>query len=217
MTAKNLSTLATDVIEISGITATNVVNAYRFGGERLIGVVDKGFVKAVAPVGSAFGKALRSSLIGGQKRVSDYVLQGLHLGTDGAQRAIGVAVDLASKSVGLWAANAVRVDRASKLNALGTFNRVAMPAAQLVQQVAERLEDGSGQLVRSLSGKAVPVKAVATRKLNAATRRAAATRKQLTKAATRNVKRAVDKVVAGQPVRASSRPRRAARKTQAAA
>lgn len=213
MSTKNLSTIANHVIETTGITATNVINTYRLGGERLIGILDQGFVKAAAPVGSAFGKTVRSNLIDGGKRVSDYVLHGLHLGTDGAQRAVGVAVDLASKSVGFWAASAVRVDHASKLNALGTFNRVAMPAARLVQQVAERLEDSSSQLVRSVSGKDLPAKAVATRKLSAATRRAAATRKRLTKTATRRV----SKAVAATTARTATGARRAARKSKGAA
>ena len=31
MSQKNLSTVATDVIATNGITATNVINSYRFG------------------------------------------------------------------------------------------------------------------------------------------------------------------------------------------
>ena len=36
MTAKNLSRVATDVIQAYGITATNVINTYRYGGERIM-------------------------------------------------------------------------------------------------------------------------------------------------------------------------------------
>ena len=37
MSNKNLSTVATEVIAAYGITATNVINSYRYGGERLFG------------------------------------------------------------------------------------------------------------------------------------------------------------------------------------
>jgi hypothetical protein len=187
MSAKNLSTVANNVIETYGITATNVINAYRFGGERVIGFVDTRIASAVAGAPSVFGNGLRSNLMAGQKRVSSYSVKSLRLGTDSAQRAVGVAVDLATKGVNVMAAGAVRFERAASLNALDTLNRVAMPAAELVSQLAEKLEDGSSELVRRVTGKAMPAKALATRKLNATTLEAAATRKQVTRGAKKRV------------------------------
>lgn len=121
--------------------------------------------------------------IGGQQRVSDLYVKGLHIGTDGAQSVVGVAVDLANKSVSLVASNASRLDRRAKLNALSKINRVAMPAASVLVTVAERIEESSSELVKRVSGKPMPAKAVATRKLNAAKRKAATTRKRITKTA----------------------------------
>ena len=160
-------------------------------GERLIGFVDSSFATAVTRGQSVYGKGVVSNLIGGQQRVSGYSVKGLHLGTDGAQRAVGVAVDLATKGVGFVAANAGRFDRASNLNALDTLSRVAMPAAELVGKVADSLEQGSGQLVRRVSGKRVPAQAVARRKLATSQRKAALARKQVTKTASRQVDKAV--------------------------
>ena len=190
MTTKNLSTVVADVIQTYGITATNIINAYRFGGERFIGYVDTRIASAVSGVPSAFGTSLRSNLQDGHQRVSSFSVKGLHLGTDSAQRVVGAAVDLAAKGVSVIATNAVRVERAANLNALDTLNRVAMPAAELVSQVAAKLEQGSSTLVRRISGTAMPAKAVATRKLQASTRDAAATRKQVT----RSVKKQVSEV-----------------------
>ncbi len=191
MSTKNLSTVATHVIQAYGITATNVINTYRFGGERVIGYFDQRFASAVSLGASSLGKSTRSSLIDNQQRVSGFTVKGLHLGTDRAQSAVGVAVDLATKGVSLVAANAKRLDRNANLNVLGKLTRVAMPAATLLSTVAERMEDGSSELVKRVAGKPVPAKAVATRKLNASKRKAAATRKQITKAATEQVDQAV--------------------------
>ncbi len=187
MTAKNLSTVVADVIQTYGITATNIINAYRFGGERFIGYVDTRIASAVSGVPAAFGKGLRSSLHDGHQRVSSFSVQSLHRGTDRAQRVVGVAVDLAAKGVNLMASNAVRVEQAANIDALDTLNRVVMPAAELVSQVAEKLEQGSSQLVRHAAGTAVPAKAVATRKLKTSTREAAAVRKQVTRSAKKQV------------------------------
>lgn len=188
MSAKNLSTVAADVIETYGLTATNVINAYRFGGERFIGFVDTRVASAVSGKRNAFGGGLRSLLVDSQKRVSGYSVNALQAGTDSAQRAVGMAVDLATKGLSVVAASAVRVERAANVNALDTFNRVAMPAAELVSQVADKLEEGSSALVRRVAGNGIPAQAVASRKLKTTTRQAAASRQDVTRSAKKQVK-----------------------------
>lgn len=191
MSNKNLSTVATQVIEASGMAATNVINTTRFGGERVIGYFDERFASAVTRGASSLGKSTRSSLIDNQQRMSGFYVKGLRLGTDRAQSAVGVAVDLATKGVSLVATNAKRLDRRVNLNALDKLTRVAMPAATLLSSVAERLEEGTTELVKRVAGKTMPAKAVATRKLNASRRKAATTRRRVTKAASQQVDQAV--------------------------
>ena len=191
MSNKNLSTVATQVIEASGMAATNVINTTRFGGERVIGYFDERFASAVTRGASSLGKSTRSTLIDNQQRVSGLYVKGLRLSTDRAQSAVGVAVDLATKGVSLVATNAKRLDSRVNLNALDKLTRVAMPAATLLSSVAERLEEGTTELVKRVAGKSMPAKAVATRKLNTAKRKAAVTRRQVTKAASQQVDQAV--------------------------
>jgi hypothetical protein len=212
MTNKNLSSVATDVIATYGITATNVINTYRFGGERVAGFVDQRFASVVNRGAAALRKDLRLNLIDSQQRVSGYCVKGVHFGTDQAQNAVGVAVDLATKGVSLVATNAERIDRAANLNALATLNRVAMPAADLVNRVAERIEEGSSELVKRVSGKAMPAKALATRRLKASTSKATATRKRVTTAATRKA----NEIVAETATETSNAARRVARQARAA-
>ena len=196
MSNANLSTAATSVISAYGITATNVINSTRFGGERLVEFVDSQFAQVVNRGASALRQGLRSSLIESQQRVSGYCVKGVHFGTERAQNVVGTAVDLATKGVSLVASNAARIDRAANLNALGTLNRVALPAVQFAVLVAERIEEGSSDLVRRVAGKPVPAKAVATRKLRSTTSKAAATRKRVTKAVTETANEQVQNVAA---------------------
>lgn len=205
--SKQLSTVATEVIEAYGITAINVINTYRFGTDRVIGFVDQRFADAVNRSTPMIGKDLRANLIDAQQRLSGYYVKGLHFGTDRAESAVGVAVDLATKGVSLMAANAER------FGATDVLNRVAMPAANVVSQVVERIEQGSSALVTRVAGKAVPAKAVASRKLNTVTTKAAVARKKVTKAATKRV----SKVVAKTATSTSNAARRVARKAKATA
>ena len=213
MSTKNLSAVATDVIESYGITAINVINAYRFGGERMIKYVDGQFETAVNRGAPLLNEQMRSNMIGSQQRVSGYYVKGLQMGAERAEAVVGTAVDLASKGVSLVAANAERLDEKSSLKALETLNRVAMPVANVFEQVVDRIEKGSEILVERVAGNHMPVKAVATRKLSSATREAAATRKRVVKATTKRVGKAVAKTA----TETSNAARRVARKATAAA
>jgi len=207
MSTTNISTVAANVIATYGITATNVINCYRFGGERLISFVDARIAMALDR-GAALNKGIRTNLASGQQRVCDYSVKGVQLGTDRAQSVVGVAVDLATKGVSLVAANAERLDRVANLSTLSTLNRIAMPVAQVIGTVADRIEDVSSALVRRAAGNAMPAKAVATRKLNETTGKAAAARQRITKRATKQV----SDVVVDVATETSNAVRRVARK-----
>lgn len=229
MSTKNLSSVATQVIGAYGMTATNVINTYRYGGERVVGFIDERFATVVNRSGAALSQNLRTSLIDKLQRVSGIYVKGLHLGTDRAQSVVGVAVDLATKGVNVVASNARRLDRSANLNALDTLNRVAMPAATLINSVAAGIEEGSTELVKRVAGKRMPTKALATRKLNTAKRKAATARKQIVKTATEQVEKAVatrkkvtkvatkrvSQAVADTATQTSNAARRVARKAEA--
>ena len=61
MSQKNLSSMATDVISTYGITATNVINTYRFGGER----VDSAEVEVGLDTERVFLELAEAFLLGG--------------------------------------------------------------------------------------------------------------------------------------------------------
>jgi hypothetical protein len=179
MSKKNLSSVATAVIESYGNTAINVINAYRVGGERVIGFFDQRFEAAVNTGAARLSDELRDNLIGTEKRISGYYSRGLQLGTDRAESAVNTAVELASKGVDRIAANAERFDQATKFGALEAINRVALPAATAVSEVVERIEEGSSQLVKRVAGQPAVVKA-AVKQVKAVRKAAAKTAKKAT-------------------------------------
>ena len=161
MSKSNLSSVASAVIESYGNTAINVINAYRAGGERVIGFVDQRFEAAVNTGAARLSDELRGNLIDTERRISGFYAKGLQVGSERAESAVSSAVELAHKGVERIAANAERFDQATKLGALEAFNRLALPAANAVSQVVERIEEGSSQLVQRVAGEPEVVKAVA--------------------------------------------------------
>ena len=189
MSSKNLYSVAAAVIESYGNTAVNLINAYRVGGERVIGFVDQRFASAVNTGAARLSDELRANLIGTEKRISSYYTRGLQFGSERAESAVSTAVEFASKGVDRLAANAERFEQATKLGALPLFQRVALPAAEAVSQVVVRFEEGSSQLVKKVAGQPAVVKAAkkpvkAVRKTAAKTaRKAVATQKAVVRKA----------------------------------
>jgi hypothetical protein len=160
MRPQTLSTVATAVVHSYSHTALNMINAYRTGGERVLGFVDQQFASAVNMGATRLSDDTRASLINTEKRISGYYAKSLQLSTDRAETVVDTATELVSKGITVIAANADRFDQATKLGALNALNRVAMPAATVLGQVAEKIETGSSQLAKKVAGQPAVVQAV---------------------------------------------------------
>ena len=173
MTIQNLSTVASDVITSYGNTAVNVINAYRAGGQRVIGFVDQRFESVVNRRALPLSTSVRGNLVTMQKTISGYYAKGIQLSSGGAETVVHTVVDLAGKGVERIAANAISFDKAYRTSALDTLSSVVLPGAHVVSKVADKIEQGATQVAEKIAG--APVKA------SPAKRRAA--RKPLAKAA----------------------------------
>ena len=160
MRQQTLSTVATAVVNAYSHTALNMINAYRTGGERVLGFVDQQFATAVNAGAQRLSDDVRATLISTEKRITGYYVKGLQLSTDRAETVVDTATEMASKGIVVIAANADRFDQATKFGALNALNRVAMPAATALGQVAEKIESGSSQLAKKVAGELAVVKAV---------------------------------------------------------
>ncbi len=197
MTAKNLSTVATDIVENYGKTAINAITTYRVGTERLINFVDHRVAAAAVGGASRLGGQLRANVVDTQKRVRGLYLKGVTTSATRAQGFVTTAVRVASKGIERFAAYASRAVGESAQNSVQVLARAALPAANAVSNVAERLEIGSDRLVkrvaegRSAIERPVVVRKTATRtKVLASKRKIGAQKARPAKAAKRATKRA---------------------------
>jgi len=175
MTAKNLATVTTELIESYGNTAKNVINAYRVGNERAVSYVDQSWAAAVKKTGTRLSADVRGNALAAQKKISALYAQGVTLTSDGADLAVNKAVELAEKGVVQVAANASRFEKATGVSALNTLAVAAVPAAQAVTKVAVKLEAQSVALANRVAGSTAKVK-VATVK-RTVTKKAAVVKK----------------------------------------
>ena len=153
MTAKNLSTVTTDLITSYGNTAKNVINAYRLGGERMIDFVDQRWERALDKVGAKLKPAVRGNALSAQQKLSGYYTRGISMTTNGADMVVDKVVELASKGVQQAAVNASQFEKSTGVTVLNTVARVTVPAAVAVSELAGKVEQKSSRLAKRIAGK----------------------------------------------------------------
>jgi hypothetical protein len=174
MSAKNLSTVTTELITSYGNTAKNVIQAYRVGNARITSFVDQRWANAVNRVGTQLSAEIRSNALAAQQKVSGYYSKSVSITTDSADMAVDKAVEIVGKSVTQVAANASRFEKATGFTALNTLAAAAVPAAVAVTGVAAKIEAKSGQLVHSVAGAKPKTKRAVARRVAASKPRTAA-------------------------------------------
>lgn len=160
MTAKNLSTVATDLIECYGNTAKNVIDAYRAGGERVVTVLEKRWNAAFKESRSQLTKDVAQNASAAQLAFSVYYSKGLMQTTKGAELVVSQLVKLAEAGVERVAANASLFEEKTGLNTLNTIAQVTKPGAVVLSQFAAKLEEKSAQLASKIAGNNVATTSV---------------------------------------------------------
>jgi hypothetical protein len=160
MTAQKLSTVTNEIIESSGNTAKNVINAYRVGSDRAVVFMDQSFVAALDKAGTRLSTEARNNALAAEKKITAFYTKSVETSIKNANDVVSKAVELAEKGVVQVAANAGRFEKSTGMTTLTSLAEAAIPAAQAVTKVAAKLEIQSGRLANKMAGKSVKIKAV---------------------------------------------------------
>lgn len=187
MSTKKLATVTCHVISSYGNTASNVIHAYRTGGERVVKLLDRRWNGALRQSRSqlAAGVAKNATLV--QQSMHNYSLKGLALSSGGAQGIVNQVVKLADAGVSTLSSGASRLEDKTGVHVLSTLALAVLPGARLLDTLAGRIEQTSANLATRIAGDNVVISVA---------KRARAT--------------------AHKPAMAARKPRPAARKTTAA-
>lgn len=158
MISKSLTAITHDLIESYGNTAHNVITACRVGNERAVELMGKGWSSALTKAGSRLNSEVRENAAAAQKKFAGLYSNAITMTTDGADSAVDKAVDFAGKGVRQVAANASRFEKTTGVSALNALADAAIPAAQVVVEIASKIEAQSGILVQKAGGSATKAK-----------------------------------------------------------
>lgn len=152
MSAKKFSTVATDVIESYGNTAKNVIHAYRAGGERVAGLLEKGWDRALKESRSQLAEGVARNANAAQQVLNGYYTKGLTLTSDGAEQVVDQMVKLAGTGVQRVAANAHRFEEKTGVTALNTLAQATLPGVVALSTLATMIEVTSATLASKIAG-----------------------------------------------------------------
>ena len=152
MTAKNLSTVATDLIESYGNTAKNVIDAYRAGGERAVSLLEQRWNRAMKQSRSELTAETAKNASAAQIAFSAYYSRGLDLTTNGATLVVSQFVKALEQGVERVAANASAFEEKTGVTTLNTLAAVTAPGALALSKLASQIEQKSALLASKIAG-----------------------------------------------------------------
>ena len=152
MTAKNLSTVAIDVIGAYGNTAKNVVDAYRTGGERIVTALEQRWNAALKQSRSQLAADVAKNASAAQLAFSVYYTKGLTQTSKGTELVISQLVRLAEAGVDRVAANASLFEEKTGVKALNTLAKASVPGVVVLSKFAAQMEQKSAALASKIAG-----------------------------------------------------------------
>lgn len=167
----NLSSATHDLIASYGNTAKHVVNAYRTGGERMVGFFEQRWELAMEKSSPQLTAEVRHNATAAQQAFGSYCTRGLTFTTDGADALIEKLVNLTMGGVQQVATQADKFEDKTGVKALTQLATVTVPAVVAVNRLVTQLEQKTEALVAKIAGDSVvtpkPKRATAFKKARA--------------------------------------------------
>lgn len=152
MSTKKLATVTCHVISSYGNTASNVIHAYRSGGERVVKLLDRRWNGALRQSRSQLAAGVAKNATVLQQAVHKYSIKGLTLSSGGAQGLVNQVVKLADAGVTTLSAGANRLEDKTGVHVLSTLAQAVLPGARLLDTLAGRIEQTSANLATRIAG-----------------------------------------------------------------
>ena len=152
MSAKNLSTVAGNLIESYGNTAKNVIDAYRAGGERVVSLLEQRWNRAVEGSRPQLTAETVKNASAAQLAFSVYYIKGLSLTTNGAQQVVSQLVKVLEDGVERLAANASAFEEKTGVTTLNVLAQATVPGAEALTRLATQIEQKTAELASKIAG-----------------------------------------------------------------
>ncbi|MES2414647.1 MAG: hypothetical protein V4614_12645 [Pseudomonadota bacterium] len=150
MSAKNLSTVAVDLIATSGKTASNVIKAYRAGGELVADLLNQRWNRAMRQSRPELSAETARNAAAARSVFTGYYTKGLDFTAEGAQQVVKQIVKVAEAGIERASANAALFEVKTGMSTLNNIAKATAPGALVLSKLADKVEKKSALLARKL-------------------------------------------------------------------
>jgi hypothetical protein len=154
MTAKNFSTVASDLITSYGNTASHVIEAVAAGGDRLVTGLEQRWNRALKEQRSELTAEVAKNAAAAQMAFSAYYSKGLTMTTQGAQQVVSQVTKLMEAGVDRAAANASSFEEKTGTRVLSGVAAATAPGLLALSKLAAQVEDKTAALASGVAGSA---------------------------------------------------------------
>jgi hypothetical protein len=189
MARQTLSRVTLQTLENYHAAATKAVAAYRFGGHRLVRVVDDALENAVYARTVRMVPRAARRVNEARGNVSKLVVNAIDRVARGTERALDAGSTTAAAQLHKVARFTAGIDNPMVANGLQTAARLTMPYAQVALALSGKVVEGASALAQAAGVR--PARKAAVRKPATRTRKAVAKTRTVVKAQTRKVAEAV--------------------------
>lgn len=152
MSARNLSSLASELIVSYGNSANNLIAACQAGGERMVSLLEQRWNEALRQSRSELSAETARNAAAAQLAFSVVYTQGLNLTASGARQLVNQLVKLAETGIERVAANASAFEKKTGVKMLDTLARASTPGVLALGKLAAQIEQGTADLAHKISG-----------------------------------------------------------------
>ncbi len=210
MSTQTLASVTLQTIENYRTAAEKAVAAYRFGGHRLVGLVDGAIEKQVYARTARIAPRTTDRMNAMRGTVADTVVKGIDEVADRAVKLVDYGTDTAATQVTKMADLAAGVDNTLLANGLYTAAKVTLPGAKVALALSTTVARGATKLADVAGAEEANPARRAAKRVRRAAKPAAEAVKPVARRARKAVEAAVEEVQAGAKPRRARAPKKAA-------
>jgi len=152
MSSKKLSAVTCHVIHAYANTASNVIHAYRAGGERVVGMLDERWNSAFKQSRSQLADGVAKNATAVHQLLHKYTLKGLTVTSGRAQGVVNQVVKLADAGVKSVAENVDQFEGKTGVNVLSSVAQAALLGVVPWSNLVDQIEQKSADLASKIAG-----------------------------------------------------------------
>jgi phage-related protein len=158
MASETLSSVVLEILENNLKTSKSFIESYRKGGMKIASRIESGWEQVVDKGASRLDKKIRTRLVDGGQKVTNFLSNRVAGVSDTAESAMDKVYDGATKAIEKVSSKVGGVDNKYASKYFDYVGKATLPGAKLALNLSNRLADGVDSLYGKIAAKPATVR-----------------------------------------------------------